>query len=198
MSKHVKTLLIAVPFIALLVVALLMYDALHQEHAPDNMVALTEAPVDAAPDPASDGPTEAETREIIPDFTLLDADGNTRQISEFFDKPIILNFWATWCPACVRETAYFETLYQEQGDHIHIMKINLLDGQRETLAGVESFMYENGYTFPLYFDVSGAAAFGVRGIPITYFIEAGGHPVAMAQGPLNAETLRQGLEMIGF
>ena len=197
MSKHVKTLLITAPFIALLVAALLVYNALHEEHAPDSIVVLTDGPTDIVPTPASDiSDTPAAIRETIPDFTLLDADGNTRQISEFFDKPIILNFWATWCPSCVWETPYFDALYQDHGGDVHVMKVNLSDDQRETREVVERFMDENGYSLPLYFDVNGAAAFGVRGIPITYFIEAGGYPVVIGQGPLNAAALQQGLEMI--
>ena len=194
MNTHAKTLLGVVVFAVLIIAALLIYHALHEDHAPDNLVVLDETPTDIVPDAQADEPTEV--REPIPDFVLLDEMGNERQISEFFDKPIVLNFWATWCPSCVRETPYFEMLYREHGENIHVIKVNLLDGQRETRDVVDRFMYENEYTFPLYFDVNGAAAFGVRGIPVTYFIEVGGYPVAMAQGALNERTLQQGLDAI--
>ncbi|MCL1786466.1 MAG: TlpA family protein disulfide reductase [Defluviitaleaceae bacterium] len=206
MSKQVKTLLGVAAFAAMIIAALLIYNALYEDHAPDNVVALDSTSAVVVPDAATDIATDiapeapagepAEVREPIPDFTLLDAAGHQRQISEFFDKPIVLNFWTTWCPACVRETPYFEALYREHGGEVHVIKVNLLDGRRETREGVDQFMYESGYTFPLYFDVDGAAAFGVRGIPVTYFIEVGGYPALMAQGALNARSMEQGLGAI--
>jgi len=133
-----------------------------------------------------------------PNFTMLDIDGNEIQLSDFFGTPIILNFWASWCPSCVREMPYFEALYRETDDEIRILKINLLDGDSETLDRVERFMADHGYTFPIYFVTTGeaAGAYGVRFIPITFFITAEGYVAARAQGAINENILQSGIDLI--
>jgi thiol-disulfide isomerase/thioredoxin len=135
---------------------------------------------------------ETEGREQAPDFAMLDMHGNEVRLSDFFGKPIVLNFWATWCPSCVTETPYFEQLYSEHGDEIHILKVNLLDGQRETRSRVDAFIEEGGYSFPIYFDIAseGPQAYGVRFIPSTFFIDADGYLSATVQGTLNEQAVQ--------
>ena len=134
-----------------------------------------------------------------PDFTILDAENNEVRLSDFFGKPIVLNFWTTWCPACVAELPVFENMYHEMGDEVHFLKVNLLDGTRETREDVDSFMAERNLTFSVYFDTTGEAsdAYGVRGIPMTFFIDAEGQLVAGIQGPADEGALREGIEMAG-
>ena len=134
-----------------------------------------------------------------PDFTMHDMYGNEVRLSDFFGKPIVLNFWTTWCPACIVEMPYFEWLHEEMGSEIHILKVNLPSETRgETRERVEQFIADNEYGFPVYFDTGeGAMAYGVRSIPVTFFIDADGYAVAQAQGPVNEDTLRRGLEMAG-
>jgi len=126
-----------------------------------------------------------------PDFAMYDAYGNEVWLSDFRGQTVVLNFWATWCRVCVQETPYFDALYQERGDEIKLLKVVLLDGQRETMDRVNAFMEEGGYTFPLYFDTTGAAsrAFGLRFIPMTFFIDADGYIVRTIQGAADEESL---------
>ena len=150
-----------------------------------------------------DNPQEDEKGEPIPqapDFAMYDMYGNEVRLSDFFGKPIVLNFWTTWCPGCVVEMPHFERLYEELGSEIHIIKVNLPDDTRgETRERVEQFVADNNYSFPIYFDTGeGAMAYGVRSIPVTFFIDADGYAVAMAQGPVDEDTLRRGLEMAGM
>jgi len=204
MNQKQKTLFGLVVFGVLLAGAVFAYNILQDSSVPDNIVMLDIADSQDAQaahaeqkpeDEQKDAEPEEESEQLqqAPNFTMLDAYGNELQLSDFFGKPIVLNFWTTWCPSCVRESPYFENLYQELGNEVHIIKVNLLDGRRETRAAVDNFMYENGYTFPLYFDIDGAAAFGVRFIPMTFFICENGYLTAMAQGAVNDESLRQGL-----
>jgi len=133
-----------------------------------------------------------------PDFAMTDEAGNEIRLSDFIGRPVILNFWATWCPSCVQESPHFETLHQEMGDAIEILKVVLLDGQRETRGRVDAFMAENDYTFPLYFDTTGQAsrAFGVSFIPVTFFINAEGYVAAGIQGAASENALRSGVDII--
>ena len=201
MNPKSKTLLGIVAFAVLIAAAVFAYNALQYDNASDRLVMLGEDTVPEEPEPEPQAQQEdieaGEEREQAPNFIMLDATGNELQLHDFLGKPIVLNFWTTWCPACVRESPYFENLYQEHGDIVHVIKVNLLDGQRETRAAVDNFMYVNGYTFPLYFDVDGAAQYGVRAIPVTFFIDENGYPIASAPGPLNERMLRQGLEAVG-
>ena len=76
--------------------------------------------------------------------------------------------------------------------------VNLTDGSRETVAGAKEFIEEAGYGFPVYFDIDGegASEFSVYSIPVIYFIDARGNIAAYAQGSLDGEVIKQGMDMI--
>jgi len=133
--------------------------------------------------------------DMAPDFTMYDAYGNEVRLSDFFGKPIVLNFWATWCPSCVQEMPYFEEFYAEAGSDVHVLKVNLLDGNRETRERVDNFMTDGGYSFPLFLDSgSGSIEYAVRFIPMTFFIDSQGRLVSSIQGMATLDALRQGVE----
>ena len=87
------------------------------------------------------------------DFRMVDREGNTVRLSDFFGKPILMNFWATWCPPCQSELPYFNEAYAQYGDQIQFMMVDLADGVSETQEGCISFAEEKGYHFPLFFDL---------------------------------------------
>lgn len=209
MTSNFKTLLGAVGFAIALAVAFLVYNNLQQEFdAVDFMVVhrheyydnqeLSIADDDTINEDTPPEAPQAPQMPLAPDFTMQDAYGNDVQLSDFRGKPVVLNFWATWCPACRVETPYFDAFYNEMGDEVHVLKVVLLDGQRETHATVDAFMEAGGYTFPLFFDATGegAGAYGVRTIPVTYFINADGYLGAHFQGALNDSVLQAGLEIV--
>lgn len=146
--------------------------------------------------------TEAtsETQEPVtaPDITLYDEEGNIYQLADFFGKPIVLNFWASWCGPCRNEMPHFEEAYLREGENVHFLMVNLVDGETETVDTAASFISKQGYSFPVYFDMDGSAAntYQVSTIPMTWFINAEGHLVAYANGSISADLLGQGLDMI--
>ena len=79
------------------------------------------------------------------------------------------------------------------------MMVCLVDGNTETIETGAKHVSENGYTFPVYYDVKmeAAIAYEVRSIPATYFIDAGGNLITSAIGAINEATLRRGIEMVG-
>ncbi len=108
----------------------------------------------------------------IPELTLTDRNGEEVKISDFFGKPIVINFWATWCGFCVEEFPAFENAYEKYGDDVAFVMIN----SGETVEKAEAFIKEKGYSFPIYFDLNGKASinYNVSGFPTTFFVEADG------------------------
>ena len=150
---------------------------------------------------AADNATETEpAMETVPDFTVYDREGNEVQLSDFRGKPVILNFWASWCGPCKSEMPDFEEIYQEYGEEIHFLMVNMTDGYQETLESAQEFLDETDYTFPVYFDLDyeAAYAYGVSSLPTTYFIDAEGYGVAYGMGAMDRETLEQGIALLNL
>ena len=142
--------------------------------------------------------TEDIKKNTAPDFTVLDKDGNTVRLSEKFGKPIVINFWATWCPPCKQELPDFDKLCKEYGDRVVFMMVNLTDGYRDTVDGTKRFVSGKGYTFPVYFDTkdNAASAYNVSSIPQTTFIDANGNVYKTRIGAMSEATLRSYLNSL--
>ena len=133
-----------------------------------------------------------------PDFTVYDYEGNYYKLSDFEGKPVIVNFWASWCSPCKREMPDFEEAFKKYGEDIHFLMINLTDGYQETVESAKEFVENTEYTFPVYYDSDQNAArtYGIYSIPTTLFIDEGGHIKAHAQGAIDAKTLEEGIGYI--
>ena len=128
---------------------------------------------------------------MAPDFTVFDGEGNPVSFSDFSGKPVVINFWATWCGYCVKEMPSFEKAFEEFGDEVVFMMINVTDGYQETKEDAVKFIEEKGYTFPVYYDteLSAAGVYGTSSLPATAFINADGELVHGQLGMLSEETL---------
>ena len=208
--KKWHTLVLALAIVALIASAGFLYSTLKEVAAPDRiMAAPTEAqqPFESsaatettAASAETTSATEETTRPDVeaPGFTVYDPDGNAVTLESFRGKPVIINFWATWCGYCVMEMPDFQAAYEEFGDQIHFMMINVTDGFQETETVARAFVAGRGFTFPVYYDLdlSAANAYGVGSMPVTYFIDAEGMAVAYGRGALDAASLRQGIDML--
>ena len=154
---------------------------------------------------ASETPEDTKPAEnAAPDFTFYDIDGNAHTLAEFRGKPVILNFWASWCGPCKSEMPDIQAAYEEYGDEIHFALVNLTDGGSETVETASAYIAGEGYTFPVYYDIdpeganalAGAEAYKVNSIPVTYFIDAQGNIVAYASGMMSAARLQQGIDLL--
>ena len=153
------------------------------------------------PEPATEASAAGETetpKTAAPDFTVYDAEGNPVKLSDFQGKPVLLNFWASWCGPCKMEMPEFQDFFDMYGDQVYFVIVNLTDGTRETVESASGYIAQEGYTFPVYYDTAmeGAYAYGVNAVPVSYFIDAEGNLQAWAQGALSAEMLQQGMDIL--
>ena len=196
--KNQKWLLSAalLAFIVLLVGATLLYNSLSEQNTVDNLAPIHTTTAVSNSDSASNETEPAYSP--APDFTVTDRDGNPVKLSELVGKPVILNFWASWCGPCKSEMPDLEAAYLQYGEDIHFMMVNATDGSRETVDTASSYIDGQGYTFPIYFDTTLEASmkYGASSIPLTYFIDADGNLIARAVGALDAASLQSGIEMI--
>lgn len=143
-------------------------------------------------------PGETEAASPAPDFTFYDLEGNSHTLSDFRGKPVILNFWASWCGPCKNEMPEFQAAFDTYGEQIQFLIVNLTDGGQETVKTASAYISEKGYTFPVYYDtdLAGVNAYRVYAVPVTYFIDEDGGLVTQTTGMLTGETLQQGIEAL--
>ena len=195
MNKKQRTLvLLAAAFVLLLVLASLLYARLVGDSG--RLMAESDP---ARSTPAADAaPTPTPALAMAPDFTVYDADSEPVRLSDFRGTPVVINFWASWCGPCQSEMPAFDAAAAEYEGQVHFLMVNLTDGSQETQATAQAFLDEQGYAFPVYFDLDleAASAYGVYGIPVTYFVDAEGRAVAQARSAISAEVLEKGIGMI--
>ena len=132
-----------------------------------------------------------------PNFIVQDKNGQAVQLTDFAGKPVVINFWATWCGYCKQEMPDFDRAYAAYPDVVFLM-INATDGVYETKKKADKYVASEGFSFDVYYDVTTSAqnAYNLTGYPTTVFINAQGDVVAKEVGMISYATLVQGIEMI--
>ncbi len=123
--------------------------------------------------PAPPPPEGSQAGNLAPDFQLQDLDANTVSLSDWRGSPVMLNFWATWCPPCRHEMPFIQKIFEEYQDKgLVILTIDL----RETPSKVRQFTQSNKYSFPVLLDTKGDVAemYDITAIPTTFFIDREG------------------------
>lgn len=197
MKQSMRWIVPAAALALVILAAALLYPRLAVRYTPMQRQQETAAEQETAA-PSAAVAEETETPDApAPDFEVADAEGNTVRLSDLTgEQPVVVNFWATWCPPCRSELPAFDALNAEYGDRITFMMVNLTDGERDTVDGVKSFVASEGYSFPVYYDTafSAAEAYRIYSIPVTVFVRADGTLAAQQIGAMQESQLRAYLD----
>ena len=192
MKNTVKWLIIAVLLVGIIAGASVLYNKYSEEFDMNNQVQQEEK--------TSDVEQKTETQDnknSAPDFTVTDYDGNKVNLSDFKGKPVVLNFWATWCYYCKVEMPDFNEVYKKYPD-VQFLMVNATGTNGETVDSAKAYIEQEKYEFDVFFDVERDACqtYRVSSYPQTLFIDKDGNIVSHRMGMLTKEMLE--LEIAGI
>ena len=132
-------------------------------------------------------------RNMAANFTAYDDAGNPVSLKDMRGKPVIVNFFASWCGPCKMEMPYFDEFYHQYGDQVTFMMVNLCAFGNDTKENGKKMVEQGGWTFPVYFDTDGDAAlkYAIRSMPTTIFVSPDGELTGRHTGVISREALEK-------
>jgi cytochrome c biogenesis protein CcmG/thiol:disulfide interchange protein DsbE len=141
----------------------------------------------------------AEKGKTAPDFVLQTLEGQTLRLSDLRGRPVLVNFWASWCIPCREETPLLEQAYDaNKAKGLQIVAVNL----QEADPVARSFVDEWLIPYPVVMDRQGQVARnwhvggGSQGLPMSFFIDANGMVQKVVLGQVRQQELNEGLKLI--
>lgn len=140
-------------------------------------------------------PSVGEVERPVPEVVLAALDGSEVDFSEYRGQVVLVNFWATWCEPCIRETPALQAAYaQYRDDGLMIVGVNLTDDellQGNTIEDVQAFVEQFDVEYPIALDMEGTAtrAFRVFPLPTSFFIDPQGTIRYTRVGEITAEEI---------
>ena len=118
--------------------------------------------------------------------------GETIDLQQLRGRPVVLNFWATWCGPCYDEHPTLVENARLLGGNVQFVGVVFNDSEEKIM----SFLRQRGSSYPTLLDQQGktAIAYGVGGVPETFFLDRQGVIVAKYVGPMTSEILQSNLE----
>ena len=134
---------------------------------------------------------------LAPDFTAQTHNGATVTLSDFTangGRPVVLNFWATWCPPCRIEMPHFEAAAQLYGPDVAILGVN----QAESPGTIANYATDHGLSYPLLVDQEMTVnhLYGILNLPTTVFIDANGIVREVLVGTMSRAVLEERIEKL--
>jgi cytochrome c biogenesis protein CcmG/thiol:disulfide interchange protein DsbE len=126
---------------------------------------------------------------MAPDFALKAVGtGQTIDLAQFRGKPVVINFWATWCQPCWQEHPVLVANARALQPGVQFVGVVFQDEESKIM----NFLNERGTAYPTLVDDRGktAIAYGVGGVPETFFLDANGKIVAKYDGPMTPDILQ--------
>jgi len=130
-----------------------------------------------------------------PDFALREVGtGRTIDIAQYRGKPLVINFWATWCGPCWEEHPVLVANARALQPDVQFLGVVFQDTEEKILG----FLQQRGTAYPTVVDDRGktAIAYGVGGVPETYFLDASGKIVAKYSGPMSGDIIQANLQKV--
>ncbi len=131
----------------------------------------------ASPTPPPTSPTRFSVGvglgNLAPDFTLKNLEGQDISLSSLRGKPVLINFWATWCPPCREEMPYLQQIYEEwSGEGLMLLAVDI----GESPALVKEFLETHNFSMPVLLDTERIVSekYNITAIPTTFFIDRDG------------------------
>jgi peroxiredoxin len=149
---------------------------------------------DEPPAPSDSPQTVRAMHDAAPGFTLPDLNGDQISLSDFSGRPVVVNFWATWCPPCRSEVPHLIEAYERDGGEVVFLAISV----DEPASTVRRFARENDMPFIILLDDGGKVAsdYRINSIPVTFFISRDGEIVARYVGQMPPHRIEEGLSRI--
>lgn len=125
-----------------------------------------------------------------PDFTLKNLEGEKVNLSDFKGQPVLINFWATWCPPCRFEMPAIQKMYdQYKEDGFVVLAVDV----QESITQVQQYIDQGGYTFPVLLDYTGEISdlYRIRAFPTSYFVDPEGNIAVAHRGMMTESVLQQ-------
>ncbi|WP_300383368.1 TlpA disulfide reductase family protein [Clostridium sp.] len=135
----------------------------------------------------------------LKNFSVYNEEREKVDIKDFLlGKPLIINFWASWCPPCKEEMPYFNDIKSVYGDKIQVLMVNLTDGQRETREKARAYIDEFGYDFNILYDedLNAAETYALNQVPRTLFIDKEGNVIKDKIGMIRENELKDYVDKI--
>lgn len=204
MKQKLRVALLGLALFALILAGSLLFGSLSSKYkTPENTAASSQAVSSAAvsetSSAAASGTASADYMQA-PDFTVYDASGKQVKLSDFRGKPVVLDFWASWCEKCTKELPYFQEEYQKEKGKVQFLFIDCtgLDEGEETQEAAMDFLKTQKYTFPVFYDLKQDAAtqYSFADIPDTYFIDKNGRLIAICEGTIEKSGLERSIAAI--
>lgn len=134
--------------------------------------------------------------DVAPDFTLKNLQGEKVSLSDFGGRPVLINFWATWCPPCRFEMPAIQKMYEQyQGEDFIVLAVDV----QEPISAVKRYVEQGGYTFPVLLDYKGEVANGsyrIRAFPTSYFVGPDGKIAAAHRGMMTEQVLQRYVDQV--
>lgn len=141
---------------------------------------------------------EEKSYKKAPDFTVYTENGETVRLSSFEGKPVVVNFWASWCAPCQEEMPIFQAAYEKYKDEVQFMMVNLCGYGNDSPENAANLIKTKGFTFPVFYDNDASAmqTYVGRGIPVSAFVTKEGDLAALYMGCLQEKQMEQSLAEI--
>ncbi len=140
------------------------------------------------------GPSVPEVQYQAEAFTLPDLAGQNLSLESFQGKPVVLNFWATWCPPCQEETPDLVAFYEQNKDQLGVIGVNVT--AQDEVDKVKTFIEKYSVTYPVVLDEKGAVSktYRIQALPTTFILNDKGTIVYKKLGAVTSEELKRVLQ----